>query len=387
VRIHDQEYTRSELMRRVGNLAQVGGLQMMSFEEGHARGVRSIDFRTGTGFRFSVLPERGLDVGIAEYQGINLTWLPPKLFPGPWFYEAGGGDPYSFVRVALGGLFNTCGLVHIGNQKTIATEQYGYGTRMSETYGIHDRISMTPADRATFGERWDGDRCFLWAEGTVRQELAYGENLLLTRRYESEMGTSSFTISDVVRNDGYYPSPHQLMYHFNIGFPIVDAGSDLLCTLAEEAEDLAASLSNFKKAKPEREKFRDYVDPQPNFGVEGYGLKMRPDAQGIVGVALVNRRLRPAQGGVGVYLRYRHDQLPHYIAWRQMSEGLYAVGLEPATNPFSTPPELVADGYPIMLQPGEERRYELEFGVLDGVKEIDSFASRLSTGDVATLNV
>lgn len=385
MQILGREYTRAELMRRMGNLAQVGGVQMMSFEEGHARGVRSIEFRTGTGFRFGVIPDRGLDVGMAEYQGVNLCWLPPKLFAGPWFYESGGADPYSFVRVALGGLFNTCGLVHIGNQKEIDTSHYGYGTRMTETYGIHDRISMTPAERFTFGERWEGDRCFLWAEGVVRQELAYGENFLLTRRYESEIGSNSFTLSDVVRNDGYYPSPHQILYHFNIGFPIVGATSELLCTLAQDPDDLAASLSNFDKAgaAPQTEKFRDYVDPQPNFGVEGYGLRMQPGADGDVRVALVNRSVRAEQGGVGVFLRYRHEQLPYYLAWRQMAEGLYAVGLEPATNPFGTPPDLIADGYPIMMEPGEERRYELAFGILDGKGEIDAFAEALPAREKA----
>jgi hypothetical protein len=364
-------------MRRVGNLGQVGGIRMMRYEEGHARGVRSLDFRTGSGFQFGVLPDRGLDVGHAEFQGVNLSWLPPKLFPGPWYYEGGHGDPYSFVRVALGGLFNTCGLVHIGNQKTIPTDHYGYGTRMTETYGIHDRISMTPADRVSFGERWDGERCILWAEGTVRQELAYGENLLLSRRYETDLGSKSFTIRDVVRNDGYYPSPHQILYHFNIGFPILDGTSDLLCSLAEDAEDLASSLSNFEKGDAGREKYRDYVPPQPNFGVEGYGLTMRPDDRGWVHVAVVNPELRPSTGGLGVYLKYRHEQLPHYIAWRQMAEGLYAVGLEPATNPFSTPAELLEKGFPVMLQPGEERIYELEFGVLAGADEIQAFAAAL----------
>ena len=55
-------------------------------------------------------------------------------------------------------------------------------------------------------------------------------------------------------------------------------------------------------------------------------------------------------------------------------EGLYAVGLEPATNPFGNPAELAAQGYPVTLPPGESRRYELEFGILAGAEEIARFA-------------
>ncbi len=60
-----------------------------------------------------------------------------------------------------------------------------------------------------------------------------------------------------------------------------------------------------------------------------------------------------------------------------MGEGLYAVGMEPSTNGFHTIPELIEAGYPIMLEPGEERLYELEFGVLAGGAELEAFAASL----------
>ena len=60
-----------------------------------------------------------------------------------------------------------------------------------------------------------------------------------------------------------------------------------------------------------------------------------------------------------------------------MREGLYAVGLEPATNPFGNPDDLIAQGYPLMLRPGETRRYELELGVLAGEDAIGAFAESL----------
>ena len=38
MRIHDRHLGRAEVLRRVGSLAQVGGVQLMAYEEGHARG-------------------------------------------------------------------------------------------------------------------------------------------------------------------------------------------------------------------------------------------------------------------------------------------------------------------------------------------------------------
>jgi hypothetical protein len=51
--------------------------------------------------------------------------------------------------------------------------------------------------------------------------------------------------------------------------------------------------------------------------------------------------------------------------------------MEPSTNPFKSVPELIEAGYPVMLEPGEERVYELEFGVLPGGEAIDGFAAAL----------
>ncbi len=229
MRLFGAEMTRGELLRHVGGIQQLGGVQLMSMEEGHARGSRLLEFRTGTGFRFSVMVDRGMDPGPCEFQGASMAWIPARRFPAPWYFD---GTDVNWVRVALGGLCNTCGLVHIGNPQDIDTEYYGWTARETDRYGVHDRVAMTPAERFSYGERWEDDRCFLWAEGTVREEIVYGENLVLKRRYEAELGQSRFTIDDVVTNEGYYPSPHQLLYHFNIGYPVVDDGAELLASVS-----------------------------------------------------------------------------------------------------------------------------------------------------------
>ena len=120
-----------------------------------------------------------------------------------------------------------------------------------------------PASHFTFGERWEGERCFLWAEGTVRQEIVYGENLLLTRRYEAEVGTSSFTLHDVVRNDGFYPTPHQLLYHFNIGYPVVDDGAELLAAVSGPVSGL-----DLRDDHGATERYRTFSAPEKEFFAE-----------------------------------------------------------------------------------------------------------------------
>ncbi len=376
MRIHENDYSKSELMRRIGSLAQVGGVQLFSYEEGHARGLQGIEFRTGTGFRFTVMPGRGFDVGPADYQGAGLCWLPPKGLAGPWYYE-GDLDPTAWLRVGLGGLFNTAGLVSIGTPEEIDTSQFDFTQRMTARYGTHDRIALTPASHFTFGEEWGGDRCLLWAEGLVRQDIAYGENLSLLRRYESELGGSSFRMVDVVTNDGWFPTYHQQLYHMNAGFPIVDDGSEVLASTLREPDTMNFSTEEQTAAEGAVSLWRTATAPRPGFTHEGYVVEMRPDEKGWVSVAIVNRRLRPELGGLGVYLRYDATALPVYIGWRMMREGLYALGMEPATNPFGNPKDLVEQGFPLIMQPGDRRRYEIEYGILVGADAIESFESAL----------
>ncbi|TML83537.1 MAG: DUF4432 family protein [Actinobacteria bacterium] len=373
MRIYERELSRREVMRRVGNLQQIGGIEHVAYQDGHARGVRALQVNTGAGLRFSVTPDRGMDVGRADFAGIGLCYLAPNPSPGPWYYE-GKLDDYAWLRVGLGGLFNTAGLVTIGVPQTISTEQYGFTQRLTERYGTHGRVAVTPASRYTYGERWDGDTCRLWVEGLVREEISYGENLSLARRYETELGSTAFRMVDVVTNDGWFPTPHQLLYHVNIGYPIVDDGAEVLASVTEEPADMSFTTGGSEESTS---RWRTATDPVSGFTHEGYVVSMRADADGKVAVAVVNRRLRPEVGGLGVYLRYDARQFPAYIAWRMMREGLYAIGMEPSTNPFGELDELLAQGYALMLEPGESRTYETEFGILDGADAIDAFAAAL----------
>lgn len=368
-----QRFSRMELLRRVGGLGQVGGVRILSFDEGHGRGTRFVDFRTGSGFRFSVLADRGFDVGPAEYRGASLGWEPAKGFAAPAFYE--DISQWSWLRWGLGGLCNTAGLLAIGDRQTVPLDMNW--VRSDDFYGIHGHVAVSPASRFNCGETWDGDQCVLWAEGVVREEVAYGENLSITRRYEADLGGNAFRLRDIVRNDGFYSTPHQLLYHFNVGFPIVDDGAELLHSGSgdvrfysyAEVQDGGGFAANYRKC----------IAPQARWGHQAGYIPVEPDQNGIGRVALINRRLEIVPGGVGVYMQYDARALPSYTHNRMMAEGLYTVGMEPATNPTGSVAELLEKGYPVMLEPGESREYNLEFGVLAGGAEIDGFAASLST--------
>ena len=69
-----KQYSRRDLEQRIGHLSQVAGVRIMELQEGPEAGVRIADVRSGSGLRFQVTLDRGMDISLAEYKGVALAW-------------------------------------------------------------------------------------------------------------------------------------------------------------------------------------------------------------------------------------------------------------------------------------------------------------------------
>ena len=95
-----RQRSRADLLAHVGDLSQVAGVRLGRWEDGVERGLRIADVRTGSGFQFTVLLDRGMDLGPAAYRGLPLTWLSPGGFAHPSFFEP--RELAGSVRLAAG---------------------------------------------------------------------------------------------------------------------------------------------------------------------------------------------------------------------------------------------------------------------------------------------
>ena len=360
-RLYGRDYTRSELLRRVGRLDQVAGVRLVTLGDGLGRGVRVIEFRTGDGLSFDVLVDRAFDVGRCDLDGVALSWQSNQGVVGPWYYEAEG---WGWFRAWGGGMVVTCGLDHtLGPGEDDAGHFNQPHIRTKEMYGLHGRVGGLPARLVGYGERWEGDECVLWAEGEVLQSMVFGEHLLLRRRIEARVGERRFRIHDVVENAGHTRVSHMLLYHCNVGFPVVDDGAELLVPARATTTSYGVPI----------EGYRILGDPVPNATEACFEHDLIAEASGEVPVAVVNRRLR-----VGVYQVFRRDQLPFHTVWRMLGEDTYGLAMEPGTNRDAGRWDARERGELQELAPGETRSYELEIGALRGLDEIDEFAARVS---------
>lgn len=358
VELWGRQWSRAELLARVGRLDQVAGVQLTEAADGAERGVRLLRFSTGAGFDFEVLVDRGFDIGRAWLTGRPLAWWSPVGLIGPWYHDSTG---IGWFRGFAGGLVSTCGLDHTLLGGVDDATVFNYPHRPVESYGLHGRYTGLPARLAGYGVTWRDNDCVLWAEAEVSQVAVFGEQLLLTRRIEADLGGASLRIADMVTNTSATPCPHMMLYHCNVGFPVVDADAELIYP--------ARPGTCVSDAHTER--YRTLVAPEPSFVEECYEHDMGIGRDGSVHAAVVNRA-----AGLGVYQRYRRDQLPHHITWRQLGSGTYVVAMEPSTNHDAGRFDARERGELIHLEPGEQRHYELEIGVLASTAEIDAFAAR-----------
>jgi Domain of unknown function (DUF4432) len=358
VELWGRHWSRSDLLARAGRLDQLAGVQLLQADDGPERGVRLLRFATGAGFDFEVLIDRGFDVGRTWLGGRSLAWWSPVGLVGPWYYEPSG---IGWFRAFPGGLVSTCGLDHTLLGGTDDSTVFNYPHRKTETYGLHGRYSGLPARLAGYGTTWHGDDCVLWAEAEIAQVAVFGEQLVLTRRIEADLGGTSLRISDTVTNSGPTACPHMMLYHCNIGFPVVDDGAEL--SYPAPAGTCVSEAST--------EDYRKLAAPEPAYVEQCYEHDMAASGDGYVHAAVLNRA-----AGLGVYQRYRPEQLPHHITWRQLGAGTYVVAMEPSTNRDAGRFDARDRGELTYLGPGEQRHYDLEVGALSGAEAIDEFADR-----------
>ena len=354
-KLYGQEFSKNDLMRKIGDISQVAGVKSYQLSDGNQKGVDAVDFRTGAGFNFTVLPGRGMDISYAEYNGQPLCWRSSTGDMNPSFYEPQG---LGWLRGFYGGLVVTCGMTYAGAPCTDEEEELG----------LHGRVSNIPTKNVWIDGKWEGDQYLMWAQGKVREAVVFGENIVVTRRICAKLGETKLYLHDTVENVGFDPVPHMYLYHINGGFPAVDEGSVLISPTKK-------SMPRDADAEIDAEHYYRFQAPTPGFQERVYYHDMTPDSNGYVHAALVNKKFKNGQG-FGFYVKYLKSQLPKFVQWKMNGEGTYVVGMEPANCLVEGRDKERADGTLQFLQPGEKREYNLEIGVLASIGEIEALESR-----------
>ena len=301
--------TEEELRPYIGTMDQLARIRTSVLDDGRGRGIRMADVDNGSGLRFSVLLDRGMDIGDASFNGVPFAYQTPVGPVHPSYFEP---DGFGWLRSFGGGLLTGCGLRNVGSPEARD------GMRVDGPLGLHGRLSNTPAEDVQVFRAWKSGRYELGVSGTVREVSFFGENLELRRTISTAMGDNSIAISDEVVNRGVRPSPLMMLYHINAGFPLLNEGSVLEGRVKEtrpRTDEAARGIGAWN------------VCQKPTAGCveQCFYHDVEADDDG-----MARMTLRNPHSGMAMTIAYRRAGLPYFTQWKMMGQQEYVMGLEPA---------------------------------------------------------
>ncbi|MBQ8342147.1 MAG: DUF4432 family protein [Clostridia bacterium] len=270
---------------KISNFDQICSLRRYTLTEGEGGGLDVIDCDNGK-LRFLLNVSCALDMMQLYCEGTNLSFISKNGFnacKGP------------FSRRFEGGMLYTCGLDSVGDRRG---------------FEVHGSLHQTPARVTAMRSDEDG----ITVEAEVRSSALFGEHLVLKRRFFTPVMGDFVTLKDTLVNAGHTSADYCLLYHVNVGYPLLDEGAKLEingdCTPRTPWAAENVSL------------VREVIAPEPGREETCYFWQLHEPR-----VTVINEGL-----GRSLTLSYTGDTLPHFIEWQSMASGDYALGLEPATT-------------------------------------------------------
>ena len=296
---------KQDIPRHVGHMSQIAEIREISYQEGRAKGMNGWQIKNGP-LRFTVMKDKGLDISELSYKGINMSFLSKPGLQGRNHYDTNGQEAQ---RSIMGGMIFTCGL------ENICAPYIG-----DREYPMHGRIRTTPAEHTGEKVCWEGDEYHLSVCGEMREAELFGENLVLKRKISTIFPGKQIIIEDEIENQGFREEPAMLLYHFNVGYPLLEEGTKIILpTKKVTPRDEAAAPFTEKYCIMEAPKDRE---PEYVFLHE-----LAEDGEGNTFAAVINEKT-----GFGIRLDFNRKNLPYFMEWKSLASGDYVVGLEPANS-------------------------------------------------------
>jgi hypothetical protein len=303
------------LRDRVGDLRQFASIRLIELADGPERGVRALSLSSGGGLDAWLLVDRSFDIGPLWHHGRQIAWQAPTGFRSPFLHNAEAEAGRGFNR-SFSGFLVTCGLEHI--------RAPGDGSPQ------HGRLPFTPGRLLAYGEDFACAEPILFCEGEVIQARYGGEALRLRRRIEVPIGGAKMRILDEVSNLNAAPQAHAMLYHFNLGWPAIDAGS------------------------------RIDLDGEKLMDVESIcGEEAVPQAScaSVAGRGFTRCRVGAPEDTTSVTIGFDTSTLPFLQTWHDFRPGQAVQSIEPCT---SMRKDNGASAGGVILGAREMRRYRLE---------------------------
>ncbi len=298
---------------KISNAKQTAYIRRYTLTEGAEAGLRVVEVYNGK-LRFLLNESKALDVMQLFDGETNISFISKNGFTA---------RETPFSKRFEGGMLYTVGLDSAGGR---------------EGFEIHGTLHNIPARILEIRE---GDEMRVSAE--ICDTELFGKNLLLKRTVSTVPGGDTFTVTDTLVNLGTRSEDYCLLYHVNVGYPMLDCG----VKIQSEVEEIIPRTPYAEKRLADRTVFSDAVDNEEE---RCYFIRHKTPV-----IQVINSDLKKT-----FRLEWSGDTLPCFVQWNSAASSDYALGVEPATT-------FLDDRFAYRkLAPAASVRFELSMSVVRG---------------------
>lgn len=282
----------------IGHDNQIYGVEEVRLVGGKGDGMRLFQVRNGNGLEFSVSADRCADIARLAVGGVNFGYFSPCGWVAPAYYDKDGG----FLRSFTAGFLTTCGFANCG---TPCVDE-------GEALPQHGTAANIPAENI-YHYTANGE---IHIKAQVRDAVLFGRKLLLEREYVVPLDKNELYITDTVTNIGDAASPLMMLYHFNVGYPLLSEDTELSIPSKKvkgSSSHAEADVANCMKME------------KPQVGYDE--MCFFHTIEGKASISVKNPKL-----GKGFIMSYDTAELPQFCEWKMMGEHDYVLGVEPGTT-------------------------------------------------------
>ena len=312
----------------IGHDSQVCGIEEHRLVGGKGDGMRLYEINNGKGLELVVSPDRNGDITRLRYRGINMSYMSPCGYVAPQYYDAVGDH---WLKSFTAGFLTTCGLQAVGTPCRDA----------GEDLPLHGSVANLPCEQAYYRKEDE----WLTVHTVTKDETIFGRKLCLSRKIAVSSLENVFIIEDTIENTGDREEAFEILYHMNMGYPLLDEDSVITIPSAEvhprddhAAEDIA-HWAQMEKPTPryqERCYYHIFADEK------GYAKIYQPKLD------------------VGLSISFDAKELDGFVEWKMMGVRDYVLGLE-CGNCYPDGRDVMRKtGMLKFLQPGDKKKYRVK---------------------------
>lgn len=310
----------------IGHPSQLCGVEEVRLIGGKGDGMRFLQLRNAAGLEMTVSADRCADISRLFFKGDNMGYFAPNGYVAPAYYDEPG---LGFLKSFTAGFLTTCGLAAVGSPCTDD----------GDALPLHGTIGNTPCERIW----WDEDEENIYIHAYVNDSGIFARKLYLKRTITCGRYVNAFRITDTIENQGDAESPVMILYHMNMGYPLLSENSVV------EIPSIAVKPRNDHSAE-DLDTWHKMLPPTPGFEEQCYFHSFADEGK----ASIYNPDI-----GKGLSISFDPKSLDYFTEWKMMGCRDYVLGLEPGNCHPDGRNVMRQEGKLKFLQPGECITYEV----------------------------